>query len=914
MEQNQNDCSLVSAQRTDTTPELRNLKQNSNNCSKISNRRTYENTSKLKNMQHNQNNSPVLTKRSDNTSELNTSDCNQNDNPAAKLIVISETFSCIICSGLFSDRQELKQHLDAEHSSKPLFQDENQRLYLEMALFEVEPPNVAHEKPAVIEAQTDRATVDRISGETPAASEHPDIANKDVEDITSVSQNKSLNTVNERSESAASIQVCENTGCSSTVNGSPEETMIVDVDEQTNVTSEGSPEDTIIVDQPGQTNDTSEGTPCSSSNTYSRSPSQLEDDRKTYSCSICHVAFESKKYIIHHLRKCHSLLKNEGEVKARRETLRSKNKGNPLELCPASNAQPAEEDVKARRDTLRSKNKEKPAAKVGSQSALYCCLLCPMSFTNLKRIRQHVLHTHVTKTGEGGSIKFRSRGLCCDVCGLYVEDMERLWAHREVLHADAAPYELAEAENCVRHLRLCQLCLKYFNRARFQEHECLVTSEVALNAAIDNRLRTAMTTMCDICAMCFHWKWSWRHHRLSAHKNMPDIDWNTVQSVVPQFCCKICLKGFIEESVFTSHDCQHKDEPPSDVKQFSCDICQRRFRRHYEVWNHKKVRHMGMPAPKRTVKATGGRPKTKCPMCDLVFRTSKMALAHIHSVHNLILDTPFLCTDCDKTFKSLSTLHMHRRLYHGSQETEEEARQICEEAMLIEGDVVMYRCNSCARIFYSTFDYLKHYHWHTAERKFICRVCGEKFISAKRLYNHKKLRHDVDTFICDVCGEVYRVRQRFVEHFAKTHANRDQLNRSKSVCEKCGSLFVGHCATCRLRETPKGKLRYLYTCDICSGKYPTKSVLEDHMNSHTGEKPYSCLICAKTFGKRKALWRHGKTVHSGMLWPCVFCPMQLSSEKTLKLHVRLHLTKPPVEMQRRKLSKRKQAELGLLEK
>ena len=55
-----------------------------------------------------------------------------------------------------------------------------------------------------------------------------------------------------------------------------------------------------------------------------------------------------------------------------------------------------------------------------------------------------------------------------------------------------------------------------------------------------------------------------------------------------------------------------------------------------------------------------------------------------------------------------------------------------------------------------------------------------------------------------------------------------------------------------------------HQCEVCGKSFLYKKDLNDHNNSHTGEKPYCCEICGASFAARTNLQNHCKSVHEGM--------------------------------------------------
>jgi transcription elongation factor Elf1 len=52
-----------------------------------------------------------------------------------------------------------------------------------------------------------------------------------------------------------------------------------------------------------------------------------------------------------------------------------------------------------------------------------------------------------------------------------------------------------------------------------------------------------------------------------------------------------------------------------------------------------------------------------------------------------------------------------------------------------------------------------------------------------------------------------------------------------------------------------------YTCSMCDKSFSRPSHLQEHVLTHTGEKPYSCDICGKRFNKKGNMKTH-QIVHS----------------------------------------------------
>ncbi|CAG7834634.1 unnamed protein product [Allacma fusca] len=88
-----------------------------------------------------------------------------------------------------------------------------------------------------------------------------------------------------------------------------------------------------------------------------------------------------------------------------------------------------------------------------------------------------------------------------------------------------------------------------------------------------------------------------------------------------------------------------------------------------------------------------------------------------------------------------------------------------------------------------------------------------------------------------------------------------------------------------------------YTCQSCSKSFLTERILDDHMNTHRGEKPYLCSECGFTSSSNDMLARHRRKTHSVArrkhIFTCKHCKDKFESRKLWELHSLIHL--PPEE-------------------
>ncbi|CAF4888495.1 unnamed protein product [Pieris macdunnoughi] len=130
---------------------------------------------------------------------------------------------------------------------------------------------------------------------------------------------------------------------------------------------------------------------------------------------------------------------------------------------------------------------------------------------------------------------------------------------------------------------------------------------------------------------------------------------------------------------------------------------------------------------------------------------------------------------------------------------------------------------------------------------------------------HLKAIHSARLYLCN-CGAIIRKRVDFSAHIEQ-HAN------SNSVISP---------------ETAE-KLSKLHECGICKKKFSSRLVLSGHMNSHTGERPYTCDICDRSFASRYTRQAHMKT-HTDRPRPyiCNQCGKAFLTPHNLQHHEKIH--------------------------
>ncbi|XP_030033323.2 zinc finger protein OZF-like [Manduca sexta] len=183
------------------------------------------------------------------------------------------------------------------------------------------------------------------------------------------------------------------------------------------------------------------------------------------------------------------------------------------------------------------------------------------------------------------------------------------------------------------------------------------------------------------------------------------------------------------------------------------------------------------------------------------------------------------------------------------------------------------------------------------QTKYTCNICGSMFALKEVLKRHQETHHERSRKIkvknkkhrvrsgpiqCVVCGLMVQSRSAMEAHI-RTHTGEKPF-----ACDICNMKFNVKGSLKKHIETHHTNRERKFICETCGSRFFRKCEIIAHVRRHTDERPYACKLCPKRFRQISSLIRH-KYSHTGeRRHSCPICQKSFYDKSAIQKHMSVH--------------------------
>ncbi|XP_062121925.1 zinc finger protein 420 [Drosophila sulfurigaster albostrigata] len=523
---------------------------------------------------------------------------------------------------------------------------------------------------------------------------------------------------------------------------------------------------------------------------------------------------------------------------------------------------------------------------------IFECKECPKSFKRPRYLKQHSSRVHKSKTD----------WYSCSFCIRKFSHHEALKAHLKVHGDSKRSANLGENKKakdidinvCKPHgykLIECMICQSQYDkivhlRRHLEQHPEIVNFGTRSNMEPNELAELFYPDAKDMTE---------QELKALIRKDLAAGIYQRFYSITNQSGYEIDLDSSETDSEAELDADEHtKQQRSIPIAKYCCELCQERYQRKYQLYEHQRQTHLWQDAPHvcgrcdarfvslqllrhhNESQCKNSQKRFLCHKCPLRFRWRHNLKVHIRE--HRIANQTFECVDCKRVFDKKKSLTVHLLSVHA------------EQSKLIP-------CQWCTRKFYRRDYLVKHLKRHgireqdiplaetliaatskpNGTKRITCKICNMHFERIIDLRAHIQLElklalslhQNYDSphnySITNESGYELQLGDSETEDEVQMQMQMQSTSRIVYVCELCKvqckrkyEMIQHQRAMHRFDKMP-------HECETCIFKCVCKSIMDQHRQSqcHSTEKKYACSRCSYKFMWPENLQQHMQLQHGG---------------------------------------------------